>query len=148
MRMSRLSCVLLAVFLAACGTQEQVGETPGDFDLEKSRAELLEGIRESVDQALATQKQVLEETAALVAAPEGASVDTIEAALGSLNRALIQGRQAASALRSQDIENKKALLQPIWESNNRVRDAYDALVPHHPDPASLSDLVLGDEAGQ
>jgi len=131
MKLVSLGLLILAV---ACGG----GAGPEPEILEPSAdavASLDEDLRDRYLDVREQQQQALEITEAIVADPEGATVDEIEQAMNTLNLALLRGRQQAQALRNSDVEGQKALLNEMRQANKQLSAAYEKVQASHPDPS-------------
>jgi hypothetical protein len=124
----------LLVLAVACG-----GEAGPEPEVSEPSADTIssmdEDLRELYLEVREQQEQALEITEAIVADPEGATVDEIEQAMNTLNLALLRGRQQAQALRNSEVEGRKELLTEIRKANKQLSAAYEKVQASHPDPS-------------
>ncbi len=137
--------VLLCLTLLLPGCRGEVGDSSGlATDV---REALDERSMEEQDRFLAVrqiQDQALRATVAVRQAPDSASVDDLEAALVTLNQALLKGRGEITMLRSDGLDFNHPLWRELREANREIVEAYEFLVSHHPDPTP-SLMKSGDE---
>jgi len=131
MKLASFGLLILAVACGGgAGPEPEISEPSAD-----TLSSMDEDLRERYLDVREQQRQALEITEAIVADPEGATVDEIEQAMNTLNLALLRGRQQAQALRNSEVEGRQELLDEMRQANRQLSAAYEKVQARHPDPS-------------
>jgi hypothetical protein len=148
MKTTHIGCLLLTGLLAACSGEEQAPASPTGTEEAPAQEQLAEGYKATFEQAREVQGLVLEQASRLLAAGDNVPVPDLETGLVALNQSILQSRMAITALRTQDTDEARALLNELRDANAKVHEAFDELLLQHPDPEAIPALVLEDNARQ